>query len=286
LNNHIRSKDDYVVAGTVPDFIDPDNAGEGPLDGAPISTADAAGRNWYVLKNDPTTGYTDYNYTTNDGYEDRSNSYYGIDLIWNKRYSNKWMLSGSFTYQMSRQHYGSAYLNPTSMWAFEDQLASNSMGGGSGKVSVPMFTRWMFKMQGMYSLPLGFDISFSLSGREGMLVDEWFDIVDYSIVNPTQNQSASIELYANNDEARLKDIWIANLKLQKRLTLGDLGSVWISVDMFNALNNQELNRQLTSDYGNYYVSYSPARYTPTPRFAEPNEAINPMVFRLGVRFQF
>ena len=195
------------------------------------------------------------------------------------------MLSGSFTYQMQTQHYGSGYQNPTSMWAFEDQMYTNSMGGGSGKVSVPMFTRWMFKLQGMYSLPLGIDISMSLSGREGMLVDEWFNIYDYNAPN-SRSESASIELYANNDEALLKDIWIANLKLQKRLTLGDLGSVWISVDLFNALNSQELNRQLTSDYGNYYVSYSTPRYSPEPQFAEPNEAINPMVFRLGVRFQF
>lgn len=287
LNNHIRSKDDYMVAGTVPDFIVPDNAGEGPSEGAPISTADAAGRNWYVLKDDPTTDPTDYGYTSNDGYEDRHNSYYGIDLIWNKRYSNKWMLSGSFTYQMSNQHYGDAYLNPTSIWAFEDQMSSNSMGGGSGKVSVPMFTRWMFKLQGMYSLPLGIDVSFSLSGREGMLVDEWFNLRDYSLPNQTNaGQRADIELYANNDEARLKDIWIMNLKVQKRLRLGDLGSVWISADMFNALNSQELNRQLTSDYGDYIVSYSTPRFSPTRRFAEPNEAINPLVFRLGVRFQF
>lgn len=276
-----------MVAGTVPDFIVPDNAGEGPSEGAPISTADAAGRNWYVLKDDPTTDPTDYEYTSNDGYEDRHNSYYGIDLIWNKRYSNKWMLSGSFTYQMSNQHYGDAYLNPTSIWAFEDQMSSNSMGGGSGKVSVPMFTRWMFKLQGMYSLPLGIDVSFSLSGREGMLVDEWFNLRDYSLPNQTNaGQRADIELYANNDEARLKDIWIMNLKVQKRLRLGDLGSVWISADMFNALNSQELNRQLTSDYGDYIVSYSTPRFSPTRRFAEPNEAINPLVFRLGVRFQF
>jgi hypothetical protein len=284
LNNHIRSKDDYEIAGQVPDFIYPDGADEIEDFGASISTADAAGRNWYVLKDEPWGNQsTPYDWVTNR--PDRRNNYWGIDLIWNKRYSNKWMLSGSFTIQNQTAHYGDGYLNPTSQWAFEDQMFTNSMGGGSGKISVPMFTRWMFKLQGMYSLPLGFDVSFSLSGREGMLIDEYFNIRDYSLPN-SRSYSTDIELYANNDEARLKDVWVLNLKLQKRLTLGDLGSVWLSADMFNALNNQTLNRQRDSYYGNYRINYTPARFYPNRRFAEPNESLNPLIFRLGVRFQF
>ena len=277
--DHKRSQDDYMQAGTVPNDVIADSPGE-----TSFSTDQAAGRPWYVLKDEPWCYNTKYTYRTNQ--PDRYNSYYGADIRFNKRYSNNWMLSGSITLQTQRQYYGDeGWLNPTNLWAYDGDIYTNSMGGGSGKTSVPMMTRWMVKLQGMYSLPLGFDVSFSLSGREGMLIDQWFDIVDYNLPN-TNSQSAAIEMQTNSDEARLGNIWIMNTKVQKRLMVGDLGSVWISCDIFNTLNNQSMNRQLPANMGSYYISYTPARYTPYRRESEPNESLNPLILRFGIRFQF
>jgi hypothetical protein len=219
---------------------------------------------------------------------DSHSEYWGVDFTWNKRYSNKWMLSGSFTYQWQGYFYGDSYNDPTGLWAFDGKMTYDYMGSSSGKISVPMFTRWMFKLQGMYSLPLGFDISFALSGREGMTIDEYFNIYDYNLPNNISNagQSNSIEMKANGDEPRLSDVWVLNMKLQKRLMVGDLGSVWLSVDAFNALNSQPLNRERSGYFGAYYISYTPARYSPERRYREPNESINPLTFRVGIRFQF
>ena len=190
LNNHIRSKDDFQKAtqvyedfpllddvpglGKVPDFIVPDSQAERDRWGDTISTQEAAGKDWYVLKDIPEAAYTDYEYISNR--PDRHDKYWGLDLRWYKRFSNRWMLSGSFTYQMQRSYYGEGYTEATDLWAFDGMQYTNSMGGSSGKISVPMFTRWMFKLQGMYALPYGFNVSFSLNGREGMLIDRWFDI--------------------------------------------------------------------------------------------------------------
>lgn len=280
LGNHKRSKDDYMVAGTIPDQIVPDSPGEGD----PFSTKEAAGKQWYVLKDIPECQRTDYGYDTNR--PDRHDKYWGLDIRLNKRFSNKWMLNGSFTYQMQKQYYGdNGYTNPNSLWAFDGQMYTNSMGGGSGKISVPMFSRWLFKLQGMYALPYGFNVSFSMMGREGMLIDEWFDIIDYNQPNRL-SQSASVEMTSNNNEPRLPNIWMTNLKVEKMLKLGDTGRVWFSMDVFNALNNQRMNRQRSTDMGNYYISYTPARYTPYARSGEPNESVNPLILRFGLRFQF
>ena len=47
LDNHIRSKDDYEVGGTVPtSLVD-------PATGKTYDPGEAAGRSWYVLKNNP-----------------------------------------------------------------------------------------------------------------------------------------------------------------------------------------------------------------------------------------
>ena len=74
---------------------------------------------------------------------------------------------------MQKSYYGdSFYINESTynnLWAWDQQIYTNMMGGGSGKISVPMFTRWMFKLQGMYALPYGFMVSGSVTGREGIL---------------------------------------------------------------------------------------------------------------------
>ena len=77
-----RSQASYVVAGTVPSSIS----------GIP-SMGSAAGKSWYVLS--PTTAYTPYqHHTLNSNYA----GYWGLDLRFNKRLSNKWMLDGSVSY--------------------------------------------------------------------------------------------------------------------------------------------------------------------------------------------
>jgi hypothetical protein len=157
------------------------------------------------------------------------------------------------------------------------------MGGGSGKVWVPMFTRWMFKLQGMYSLPLGFDVSFTVSGREGMIIDQFVGLYDYDLPHD-DSYSSNVQMQVNSDQARLGNVWVMNTKVQKRLVLGETGSVWISCDIFNTLNNQVLNRQRAADMGNYYIHNG--NYIPQFRSGEPNEVINPLVLRFGVRFQF
>ena len=118
-----------------------------------------------------------------------------------------------------------------------------------------------------------------------MVIDQWFDIIDYDLPHP-DSYSAGIQMQTNSDQARLGNVWVMNTKVQKRLRLGDVGSVWISCDIFNTLNNQVMNRQRAADMGNYYISYTPARYSPYSRSSEPNEVVNPLVLRFGVRFQF
>ncbi|MFC2166651.1 carboxypeptidase regulatory-like domain-containing protein [Acidobacteriota bacterium] len=276
--DHIRSQDDFMKAGIIPDQIVGDSPGE-----ATFSTEQAAGRPWYVLKDEPWTGYTKYSFVTNN---DSNNTYMGVDLRFNKRYSNNWMLSGSLTLQTQKQFYGdNGWRDPTDLWAFEGDIYTSYLSGDSGKNLSWAFTRWMFKLQGMYSLPFGFDISFSLSGCEGRRIDQYFTIVDYTLPN-TQSQSNTMQMQTNSDQARLPNVWVMNTKVQKRLKVGDIGSVWISCDIFNTLNNQTLLRQRAANMGSYYISYTPARYSPYLRGSEPLSVLNPLVLRFGVRFQF
>jgi hypothetical protein len=75
-----------------------------------------------------------------------------------------------------------------------------------------------------------------------------------------------------------------NLRLEKVLRIGDMGRIFIMVDAFNVFNQNILNRQLTDNPGTYYLHSG--NFSANARSAEPNEVLNPRVFRFGVRFQF
>ena len=277
--DHVRSQDDFMQAGNIPGQIIGDSPGE-----STFSTDQAAGRPWYVLKDEPWAGYTKYSYVTTT---DRTNRYMGVDLRFNKRYSNNWMLSGSLTLQTDKTLYGEdGWRDPTDLWAYDGDISTSFISGDSGKGYANWaFSRWLFKLQGMYTLPFGFDISFTLSGHEGNRIDQYFTIVDYTLPN-TQSQRNTMQMQTNSDQARLPDVWVMNAKVQKRLKLGDTGSVWISCDIFNTLNGQTLLTQRPANMGTYYVNYTPARYYPYSRESEPQTSLNPLVLRFGVRFQF
>jgi hypothetical protein len=148
-----------MVAGTVPATVVDKTTGKS------YSTDKAAGKQWYVLK--PGISYTPYRYYTNWN-SDRNNVYYGLDFRFIKRLSNRWMLSGSFSLQNQVQHYGEkGYADPTNIWALEGQIYAPSLGGGSGKLSQPAFSRWLVKIDGFINFPSGlmFPLLF-LAGRD------------------------------------------------------------------------------------------------------------------------
>jgi hypothetical protein len=83
---------------------------------------------------------------------------------------------------------------------------------------------------------------------------------------------------------RLPTFWNLNLRLEKILRIGDVGKVYLMIDAFNVFNSNILNRVRDVRDGIVY-SHTGAFYTYS-RSGEPNEVLNPRVFRFGVRFQF
>jgi len=278
--NHLRSKDDYEIAGYIPDtLID-------PATGTTYDPGEAKGRPWYVLKNADYTLSTPYSYTKMMDPK-RRNIYWGFDLVLTKRLSNKWMMSGSATWQMQKLYYGDyGYTDPTNIWAYEGQMYSMSMGGTSGKVSRPMFSRWMVKWMGLYQLPWDLTVSGTLSGHEGTFWDRTFGIQDRTLPNP-RSYSNTIQTVSYNNRNRLGNVWVINLKAEKMIRLGDVSRMYFSIDLFNILNSDTLLRQYDTSLGTFrVVGTTPYSWTkPGATSGKPNEIMNPFVFRLGMRFQ-
>jgi hypothetical protein len=282
LGNHIRSQSDYELAGTIPGtLIDPNT-------GKSYDTKEAAGKPWYTLKNIPETASTSYSMLTMMDSE-RHDAYWGLDLVVTKRLSNRWMANGSVTYQMQKSHYGpNGYTDPTGMWAYEDSIYGTSLGGNSGKVGVNFFTRWEFKISGLYQLPWDTSVSGTLSAHEGAFVGESFGIQNL-LLNPRDN-SRSMPTMKYDNRNRLPDVFQLNFKVEKMIRVTDLARMYFSFDLFNVLNKDTIMRQYDNSYGTFRVGadgQTTTVYTaPGSTNYKPIEIMNPMIFRLGVRFQF
>jgi hypothetical protein len=298
MADHIRDQGDYYIAGYVPDELrtsGPDGI-FGNADDVFISSGPAAGRPWYNLigpSTNPETRATAYSIQTMMP-SNRYNTYRGFDLILTKRLANKWMFNGSFTYQMQTQHLGDGWLDPTGNWSFDNQIFGFLQGGGSGKISQVYFTRWMVKLMGLYQLPYDINISGTLSAHEGTFNTNQFTIQNRTTTNPNYNSRSNSNTFLTakyNNSERLGNVIVVNFKLEKVLKLGTGGRMYLSVDMFNAFNSQIVTRRYNRNLGTFRVSglvgdEVAANWTaPATTAGVNNELLNPLVFRLGVRFE-
>jgi hypothetical protein len=281
LDNHVRSNADYEVGGTVPSQL------VNPATGQAYDPGEAAGKSWYVLKNVPETLPSSYTKTVMMD-PDRADVFWGFDLVLNKRLSNKWMMNGSLTYQMQNRYYGTYGFNdPTNMWALEGAIYGISLGGASGKIARDMFSRWMFKLTGLYQLPLDINISGTISGHEGSFYATTFNIQDRTLPNSRSLGVNNIPTASYNNRTRLPDVWSVNLKVEKAFKLGDVSRMYFSADLFNILNIDTVLRQYDVSLGTFrVVGATPySRTAPAATSGRVNDIMNPFVVRLGMRFQ-
>jgi len=288
---YIQNTGDYEVKGVVPNALN--------ADGTSVSPGEAAGKEWWGIKpyigsDDEWNGnYTFYSpdwlYTNRPS--NNYNTYYGADLVFTKRLSNKWMFNGSLTYQTQKQHLGTAWLEPTNNWANDGQIYPFWMGGGSGKISQPFFTRWLVKLSGLYQLPFDINIAGTFSAHEGVYNENTFQVVNLSLPS-TGGQDYTIPTSKYNNQPRLPSTVVINLKIEKMFRMTDTGRMYFSVDCFNVTNVATILRRYGTSLGSFYFTGAPHSETPSDyvvpygNSGRNNELMNPIVFRLGMRFQF
>ena len=266
----IRDHNLYTVAGQIPD-----------ASGLGVNMGKGTGKDYYLL----TTGYgyTPYAlHTLNTNYQ----TYWGVDLVWSKRLSNKWMLDGSATYCDQSYHYGNGYTNTAgNFWAVQDQIYAPSIGSASGKLSQYIFSHWLFKLEGLYQLPLDFNVSFTFNARAGHLIAHSVTITDSRWAN-SYNRSVGAYLDVFGKQT-LPAFYQLNLRLEKLIKLGDTGRIYLMADIFNALNSSIINRRYDQNEGTIRISTTGVvTNTPYANYYKVNEILNPRVTRLGIRFQF
>jgi hypothetical protein len=218
---------------------------------------------------------------------DFNQTYMGFDLILNKRLSNRWRAQASFTYQDQANNYGdNGYLDPTNLWAQDGKPFAPFIGGSSGRVDQYVFARWMVKATGLYQLPWDVDFSFNFFAREGNIIQRSIKIKDQSWSN-WKNDSTVTVLLEPFGKTRLDTLWNLDIRLQKKIRIGENQTVYLMFDLFNALNNLLVDGTHQLNYGKLTrYADGTSKWTPKAIAGATSSVLSPRVFRLGVRFQF
>jgi len=246
------SSDEYIVGGTI------DNAGKEDLYNGNFYEA-----TYYTLPFFKPAGV--YRSQRPDYHQ----IYWGIEIVAKKRLSNRWMMNVSFNWNDHKQFYetSKAYQDPTNIPMWDGEQVGYETGG-SGKSDIWMNTQWQFKVNGLYQLPYGFNVSAFLTARQGFPQP-------VRLRSPNRWQAGIGRVNVLLDpfgSVRLPTFWMVDFRIEKVVPIGDYGSIGIIADVFNLTNNNivlghETRINLTTGW-------------------QPMEIINPRIFRLGIRFRF
>jgi len=193
----------------------------------------------------------------------------GLELGVTKRLSHGWMGRLAFSLNDWYEHVAPEGIqNPThhTLDPLIDGGQVAPYSSGSGKI---YFTnaRWQVNANALYQLPLGFEVSGNLFGRQGypnpyyLTLESGFD--------------GYLSVLADGekiDDTRLPALWDLDLRLAKTFRFGESARVMLSAEMFNVFNsNTELNRvhDASSD-----------------AFNRLDEILAPRIVRFGARVSF
>ena len=211
-------------------------------------------------------------YTTGD----REQDYLGLTLNATKRLSNRWRLSGHFTYADWDWDIGPDFFffdDPTDTTVDNNELdlqdnnepvAERSAGSGD-KGDIWAGSRWSFNVNTLYQVapdqPWGFNVGASVTGREGFVSPPYVNV---------GGPSRRVQVSAF-DDFRNDDIIYFDARIDKEFKVGDLG-ITVSIDGFNLFNEDyvlQRQRNLSAGTAN-----------------QVREVMSPRVFRLGVKLNF
>jgi hypothetical protein len=197
----------------------------------------------------------------------------GVDLSFQKRLSNRWMVRGNVSWNDWNYDTGNnGCFDPTHFLTTSlddicgDDTMIQAVGTGSGaKGNVFINSTWQANIGGLYELPLGFNIAANIFAREGYPFINWYQF------NPGDGLGARNVIIGSIDGRRHDDVINVDMRLEKIVNLQPL-QISLSMDVFNIFNDGTvLQRQGRVNI----ASYNQITETQSPR-----------IVRGGVRVSF
>jgi hypothetical protein len=200
-------------------------------------------------------------------------SYKGVDITLNKRYSDRWMMNMALTLQNRRDFLPlGSFGNPTGV-EFDSGLST--------------LARYVFKLNGSYNLPWGITASGNLNVNDGgvriMEIDGPGDV--YGGVN-FSGTATPIELeelrFQPDNSVRFERTAMLDIGIHKTFSFnGGRQRIKLMLDGFNVLNSSPI-----LEYDSNNLSTGGTSTNPIPRHQRIEEVLPPRVFRVGTTIWF
>ncbi len=203
-------------------------------------------------------------YTVNPPGADRN--YDGVEVTMNKRFTGRWGLSVSYTYQNSRGLIGTDFNDSYGARGYYDN--PNNHTNAYGRMDLER--RHQFKLQGMLKGPWGIMGSCYYRYLSGQRYTRKITSSDLGL---ELNQGDETIYAEKRGSHGLPAFNVLDLRLEKTFRLNRL-ALSMFVDGFNIFNNNKAT--LAED-----LSSNPSR-----TFGEMTAIQNPRIFRVGAKFEF
>jgi len=234
-------------------------------DGQRISAANCPTVTYYQPAFQLPTAQNFTNLTT-DQY---NRAYNGLELTGRKRMSNHWLMNTSFAYNSTivNNGFGGAFANtitedPTNL-ANRNGFQYDYATSGSGLGNVYINAKWLYKLSGVYNLPLDINVSGFYNARQGYPEE-------FAVQSPTRANGAGIATILLNGvgDTRLPNYQNLDFHVDRPVKFGTVRLV-PQMDIFNLFNGNTLQA---------------VRVTQNASNANQPQAITPpRVVRFGVR---
>ena len=141
---------------------------------------------------------------------------------------------------------GNPQTNYTGESCADDTFVATRSTGSGDKAAVFLNSKWQFSVNGMYQLPMNFNVAASLYGRQG------YPVLPYRRVVGDDGYVRDVVI-APTDALRYKNVLEFDLRLEKLIPITQTANVTLSADLFNVTNEntvlQRFNRTERTNTG-------------------------------------
>lgn len=209
---------------------------------------------------------------------DYKQTYQGVELVAQRRMSDRWMLRGQVTFGDWSQDVGDEGIqDPSPLLSGDgcytcDGSAVASSSGSDGYINA----EWSYSLSGLYAGPWGLNFGGVVTGRQGY-------INGYHVYPESRVDGEWKPLVINNfDDYRFEDLFQLDLKVGKEFQLGRGVGFEVAVDLFNATNERAVlwrGYEIVPEFGD------DDQLVRSPE-TDIEEMQSPRLFRLSGRIRF
>jgi hypothetical protein len=155
----------------------------------------------------------------------------GAEISARKRMSHHWLMNTSYAYNSAVQNYGTgSYQDPTNI-ALRNGFQYDYATAGSGLGNVYINSQWLYKLSGLYNLPLDINVSGFYNARQGYPEE-------FAIQSPSRINGAGIStvLLSGVGTTRLPNYQNLDFHVDRPVKIGTVRFT-PSMDIFNVFNN-------------------------------------------------